>query len=434
MLKTIYTRRVLAVPFHIRCLTNDVPSKTVKSFEVKSVGGKNGNKEETSGSGSQPPPSSEYDIVINGGGVVGFTLLAAINKSPFLREKKILLLEQQPKKSPTSTKSSDKLTNDEKLEISSFERKLSNRVSSLTLASKAFYEKINIWPEVEHLTKAASAMHVWSQNYNEGITFTPRYPGLSDVVFPQTADRSQDAVCHFIENHLLLSALERSVPNPHVRYGANVTDIAADGNKVNLVVGDGTEVISTNLLVGCDGYNSLVRRKSTIKSFEQKLDEKGIVGTVQMLPESEFDSNDVAYQRFLPEDGTVIALLPLTNNFSSFVISAPTRRADSLMSMSNDEFVNEFNNLLSASSRQQNILGSLSQFVDGTFKNVFKATGFRPGPPPKANLPQVLTVVPDSRAAFPLGFATTVPSLVGSPKGSSNKKVVIIGKCHYQNN
>lgn len=354
----------------------------------------------------------EYDVIINGGGVVGFSLLAALSKSPYFEDKKILLLEQQPKRNAAP---------ESKVDVG--ERKLSNRVSSLTTASKNFFENLGVWSGIEPLSKKATIMYVWSEHFKDGISFTPRYPGISDALC-DGKKTSDDSICYFIENHVLLNSLEKSIPENRIRYGANVTDVQANANKVDVLI-DGEERITANLLVGCDGFNSLVRRKSTLEYKEFALQEKGIVGTVEILRESEFDQNDVAFQRFL-SDGTVVALLPLTDHYSSFVISAPNKRSEHLMSLGDEEFIVAMNDLLVSEmspSHLNNPLRSGQRTIERLLNKIAQ-----PSEPPRLSAPQLLSVVPKSRASFPLGFATTVPSLVGSPKGSSNNKVAIIGE------
>jgi ubiquinone biosynthesis monooxygenase Coq6 len=227
-----------------------------------------------------------------------------------------------------------------------------------------------------------------------------------------------------VENHVLLNALESKVPKERVRYGSNVSDVLANGNKVDLLIGD-NERITANLVIGCDGFNSLVRRKSTLQYFERKLNEKGIVGTVEVLRELELDLNEISYQRFMPDDGTVVALLPLTDNYSSFVISTSEQRAEKLLALSDEEFVQSVNEMLVVEQLQpQNAALKLV----GNMLQPFAQAEF----PPKPTAPQIMSVIPKSRAAFPLAFATTVPSLVGSPKGSTNNKIVIIGDSSHR--
>lgn len=376
-----------------------------------------------------------YDIVINGGGVVGFTLLAALDKNPFFADKRILLLEQTPRK---VNHEHSQVQPDPGTDLVASERKISNRVSSITLASKEFLDaKLNIWSNIASYVKECKSMHVWSDEYHKGITFTPRYVGLSDITCPywEPNQFNDDNICYFVENHRLLSALERIVNLNRVQFGSSVTDIRNfgsfvdvhlsgtndDGSKDGSDVHKSEKVIRTNLIVGCDGFNSIVRNKSNLKYFSHDLKQKGIVGTVEMVSDGDVhdpdDANNSAFQRFLPEDGSVIALLPISANYSSIVISTSNERADKLMNLSEDEFVNELNNLLTKKSIQTPIKATIRNAIDNVIANVpFLPKGALPG---KLNVPMVASIVPSSRATFPLMFGSTLPYAVGNVAGRS---------------
>jgi ubiquinone biosynthesis monooxygenase Coq6 len=217
------------------------------------------------------------------------------------------------------------------------------------------------------------------------------------------------------------------IPESRVRFGANVTDVVANGKNVDIII-DGNEKLSTSLVVGCDGFQSLVRGKSDLKYFEQDLQQQGIVGTIEVSLESESDLNDVTIQRFVPWDESVVALLPLTANYSSFVISANNKRSAQLMALSDEEFVAAFNDYLFGAAKSSSLLASCVQGLDRILGTIIPSSGpFSPNPPPRLSPPQVLSVVPGSRASFPLKFGTTVPYMVGSVVGSDSKNLVLIG-------
>lgn len=339
-----------------------------------------------------------FDIVINGGGIVGLTFLFNLQTNQFLKKKRILLIEQQ-NRSKLDVKTDNK-------------RVLSNRVSSLTEASKRCFEKNGIWSEIDQYVKRIREMQIWSSNLNKAISFD--------------ANDELGSVCYIVENNRILNALNRNLDHEQILYSTNVVDIKEIDNKINLFTESKLEPnllskLTCNLLIGCDGYNSLVRQKSNLDYFNLPLDQNGVVGTITMCPAEDNSDNSISYQRFLADPQAVIAILPLTNEESSFVISTDKMFAKQLVEINEKDFVDQFNHLLDCEIEHclpyliKNLEVSLGKSLP---TNLIKSTR-------KRTLPKISAV--QSRASFPLGFGTTLPSLVGSIRKSSNINLAIIG-------
>lgn len=341
----------------------------------------------------------EYDIVINGGGIVGLSLLLAIKKSPFLREKRTVLLERINK--PTILKNELRTQNEE--------RTLSNRVSSLTSSSRHFFQELNAWESMEPYSKQINAMHIWSSNYNKGITFHPSEgSSLLDLLLGSKPidewDTQKKSVCHILENQIILNSLLQEIKHLDVNtisYGVDVKDIKAndDGGLINLItLQDGREkMITCNLLIGSDGFNSFVRKKSNIVYKEVDLGQKAIVGTVEITRESEFDQNDIAYQRFIPWNSSVLALLPLTDNYSSFVLSTKKENEIKLSSLSDAEFVDTLNDyLFKQTSKNDSLSSNISSLIQ-KIDNLIPTPNSLAMPPPRISPPNILNLIPESR-------------------------------------
>ncbi|RWS26813.1 ubiquinone biosynthesis monooxygenase COQ6-like isoform X2 [Leptotrombidium deliense] len=359
-----------------------------------------------------------FDIVVNGGGIVGLSFLLALRKSPFLQSKRVLLLEQ------TKQQKIDTVP-----DLENKERLFSNRVSSLTLSSKRFFETLDVWSDIEPFTKTINSMYVWSHDFYSGITFNPSTPSLvSNYCFPG-ADRVESNVCYVVENNHILNALNKAVPKDWVRFESSLTDLKENGSNVDVVV-NGVDSLTTSLLVASDGFNSFVRKNCNLKYFEHDLNQNAIVGTVEVANDLENDTNDVAYQRFVLESNSIFALLPLSENFSSFVLSVPKGLGEQLMKLSDEEFVDALNQALFSTYRTG------SSFINNTmdqFNKVVKSLLPSGGNnrPPRQNPPQLVLLDSNSRSMYPLRFGTTLPYLIGSPKGGHNNKIVIIGDaCH----
>ena len=351
---------------------------------------------------------NNFDIVINGGGIVGFSTFLALKSSPFLRDKRICLIERQSK------------PNDELIDRKD---NFSNRVSSITTSSKKFLQQINVWKDFEDNAKPIKEFYVWSQKYRNAINFK-----LNNTLGEQN-DENND-ICYVIENNRILSSLQSKVSRfeDNVSYGTVVTDIKSDTNSVEIetkcLKTDELNHLKTRLLIGCDGFQSIVRQKSNLKNFEHDLEQMGVVGTIAVDSGVGNEFNEIAFQRFVPFDGSVIALLPLSQEFCSFVWSSPKDSAKLLMEMTDNQFIDHMNDSLYM---EPNSSESFTEKVDEVMTRFIPKQIFE-NQTPRYSVPHVLSVLPESRAMFPLKFSTTLPYLVGAPNDSNNNnRIVIIG-------
>ena len=293
--------------------------------------------------------ADSYDIVINGGGIVGFSFLAALKSLPHLSQKRVLLIEQQnePKFKSSTEAEEDPLSEN---------RTFSNRVSSLTAASKRFFEKLDVWhSSLEPFAKRVEGMHVWTDHYQNAVHFEDSSGG-----------GGQEATCYIVENHRMIRSLVERIraDQAEVAYSTSVQEIEqvkkevdddssfrSEATSILLRLSptssferSSSSVLQTKLLIGCDGFKSLVRSRSTLPYYAAELAQMGIVGTLQL--ESPFTDNSVAFQRFLA-DQLVIALLPLSPRHASFVLSVQSKDLDGWMSLADEDFVHRLNSEIS---------------------------------------------------------------------------------------
>jgi ubiquinone biosynthesis hydroxylase, ubiH/ubiF/visC/COQ6 family len=368
--------------------------------------------------------SQHFDIVINGGGIVGLCLLKHLKTSPFLDQKKILLLEQQKR---TDFSKLDKLVNEE--------RKLSNRVSSITTATKHLFEEISIWDQISRFAKPISSIHAWSYDFKKGVTFTPKKVSFLDNFFKSPSlmnkGKDDDHLCYVIENNIVSNALSENLPSELIRYESKLSNISGKDSFIELSLNQ-DEKVTTSLLVGCDGYSSFVRSKSNINYFNHDLKQAAIVGTVNVERQDDLDQNDIAFQRFIPHLDSVLALLPLTNNVSSFVLSVPQKLVTELMEIEDEKFVNVLNEALfyqSEYNNQSSCLFSLAKSFDSLMT---KLLPFQNQSPPKDGPSQVLSIEPNSRASYNLHFGTTLPYMIADLNNLPGRKVPIIGDAAHR--
>lgn len=106
--------------------------------------------------------------------------------------------------------------------------------------------------------------------------------------------------------------------------------------------------IAARLLVGADGINSPVRTYSQIAADGWDYDRHGVVASLELDPaafpaKGSHTHLGTAYQRFLPELGGPIAMLPLPYNHASLVWSTTTENAKCLKSLSPQAMANAVN-------------------------------------------------------------------------------------------
>nr|AEE62523.1 unknown [Dendroctonus ponderosae] len=312
--------------------------------------------------------TKHYDIIIAGGGMVGTTLACTLGKNQILSSKKLLLLEGS------------------KIKQQSISDKYSNRVVSINLGTHKLLNDIGAWSFIaKNRFATVRRMQVWDALSDSSITF-----GSSEHT---------DTVSYIVENDLLLAAVSEEAKkcnNLSIMDGAKVKNYQlpiAQDDVVGITLENG-ECFTCDLLLGCDGVNSSVRKAMEADYLSWSYNQMGVVATVRFC---EKFNNEIAWQRFLPNGP--IALLPLTEELSSLVWSTTPDEAKRLLSLTNQAFVAELNTAISGTfSRSSLVLQATSAF--DTFLRMFNCSVDQV----RAYPPKVQDIDSGSRAAFPLGF------------------------------
>jgi 2-octaprenylphenol hydroxylase len=244
-----------------------------------------------------------YDIVIVGGGMVGTALACALGNSPL----KVAVLDRVTA-APIP------------------ERDYDQRVSAVTLASRALFENLGAWEGMERRrVSPVREMRVWSDDDGGSIHFN-------------AAEIGEPALAYIVENSVIQTALIERLhrfTNVHYLCPVELGDITLADNGAAIVLRDG-RLLQTRLLVGADGAGSAVRRAAGIETHSLKLNQQGIVATVA----TERPHAQIARQRFLSTGP--LAFLPLDEPHScSIVWSADSARAEQLMALDDVAFINE---------------------------------------------------------------------------------------------
>jgi len=222
-----------------------------------------------------------YDVVISGGGMIGFAMACSLGKNEHLSGKKILLVESSP---PAAFKQDS----------------YNPRVCALNPSTKSLLETLGAWEHVEQLRFGSiKKMQVWDACSDAAITF-----GKPDL--------SED-VAYIVENDLVLDSLTKEVKKltdrVDVVYQTKILQYnlpSKESSQAGVVLDNGSEV-STDLIIGAEGYNSGLRKAMNSQYISYDYGKMGVVATVRL---AETESNVTAWQRFLPSGP--IALLPVS--------------------------------------------------------------------------------------------------------------------------
>lgn len=269
-----------------------------------------------------PDSVEKYDVVIVGGSMVGATLAALLSndgiKGKDSTPLKVALIEPQTIREPN---------------LEQFEP----RVSAISLASENIFRSLDVWDSiVSYRVSRYSSMDVWDDDGTGSVQFDAQEAGYSHLG-------------HIIENQVIVVSLWKKL-----REEGKVT--LFDSRKLHqfkrvqdrwlIELNDQTK-FETELLVGADGAQSMVRNQIGFALRAWDYHHTGIVTTI----ETELPHDRCARQNFLKAGP--LALLPLYNQGTenqpedeslkhcSIVWSCTEERAKELLSMDDENFCAE---------------------------------------------------------------------------------------------
>ena len=242
------------------------------------------------------------DILIAGGGYVGLSCAVAIkDAAPHLS---VMVVDPVPEHA---------VENDE-------------RASAIAADASQMLNALGLW---EGLVENA-------QPINEMIVTDSKVSDVTRPVFLTFANETHEdqPFAHMVENRELVKALRKKGDSDGViRITENgVASFETEISYTSVTLNSG-DIISTKLLVACDGVRSRLRDMAGIQTVHWPYDQKGIVCTVA----HERPHEGRAEEHFLPAGP--FAILPLKGNRSSLVWTESSHDADRLLEQ--DELIFE---------------------------------------------------------------------------------------------
>jgi len=246
------------------------------------------------------PPS--LDVAVVGGGMVGAAAALALAQSGFATA---LLDVHAPK-------------------AWQVEDEVDLRVVGLAPSSIALLEDLGVWTSIrEARVGPYRHMHVWDAETGASIDF-------------DAASEGRASLGCIVENSLLQWTLWQALESAGVRRlcPAEVKGFELREDRIQLELADG-ELLAASLLVAADGAGSPLRQLAGIKTRGHDYAQRGVVAHVS----TERPHQDTAWQRFL--SGGPLALLPLSDGRSSIVWSLPEARAQQVLALDEQAFLDE---------------------------------------------------------------------------------------------
>ena len=197
----------------------------------------------------------------------------------------------------------------------------SKRVYALNAASVNLLQSLNIW---QHLDKSEMSpyrqMHIWDRANHATLDFDARASGKSELGF-------------IVEEEALKNALLKQCSADQINLIPNTEAQTLIETNEAIIVHTSQQSFSASLLFITDGAKSSLRQQLNTPMTTWPYHQHAIIATIQ----TETPHQETAYQVFT-QDGP-LACLPLNNSYQcSIVWSTSTRKANTLMKLTDEEF------------------------------------------------------------------------------------------------
>lgn len=242
----------------------------------------------------------DADITIIGAGVVGLTLAC-------------LLAQQQLNVTVVEAKS---------LADFNFSADHDVRVSAISKVTQRLLQIVNVWDDlVAHRVSSFDAIDVWDELSSATINFDSADAAISELGF-------------IVENNLMQHVLQKKLKSfPNVTLITDTLKSYHENPDHLILQFQNHTPITTRLIIGADGANSMLRQLANIDVHERSYQQHALIATVKTsLPHL-----SKARQRFLAKGP--LAFLPLSDPYlCSIVWSTSPEEAQQLKNLPAAEF------------------------------------------------------------------------------------------------
>jgi 2-octaprenyl-6-methoxyphenol hydroxylase len=246
--------------------------------------------------------ATDTDVLIIGGGLVGASLACALENSQL----SVRVVEAFPLESDLQPSYDD-------------------RSVALSWGSRCIFEGMHVWDAMADKVEAIKTIHI-SDRGHFGATRL------------RHEEEHVEALGYVAENRVIGNVLyERLQQNSNTGFHCPASLVALDQQPDRIVAtireNNNDRVLSARLLVAADGVVSQVRDLMHIGSSVQDYGQSAVIANVTPANKHQ----NIAYERFTDEGP--VAFLPLTRNRCSVVWTVPASRADELMKLDEEHFL-----------------------------------------------------------------------------------------------
>lgn len=244
----------------------------------------------------------DYDVVIVGAGMVGASLAIALAPGGL----RIAIIES------VSIRNSEETSYDD-------------RGITLSPSSQRIFDNLGVWQNIQRDCYPIKNIHVSEQ-------------GRFGFARLRADEIGRDALGYVVVARSLGQALlaqAKQFANIELICPAELKQFhrGKDGMQVSFQQNGTTRTVTTGLLVGADGSNSLIRRLADINIDQHDFKQTAIVANVT----TQKANQATAYERFTPHGP--IALLPIGENRSVLVYVVERGEAETCLAMGDNDFI-----------------------------------------------------------------------------------------------